>query len=1214
MKRLLFLAVLALLSSGWLSAQSALFSPALEEEIPAWILAEEELPVRAFSRLQLDNAAMLQQLANAPAEGQKDVAELTIQLPTPDGGVLNVRVEDSPVMHPDLAAKYPQIKSYRAFTEYGVGRIAVSPNGMTAAIMGEKGEFFISPAVPENNVHHVTYYNKDLNLGLLGNAPELSCGWDADQAADDMFFHGMRRPNPTRESAGSPKRLVSMYVYDLALTCTGEFANLKGGTTAGVMAAFNEAVTLLNAILERENASRFQLIANNDILIFLDPATDPYNNSNEGGALLGQVRPAIVGAGIPVESFDLGHIFTGGCTDVGGVVSGQACTPGKMRGVTCHYSQSIPGIVRRVMSHEIAHQFAVGHSWNNCPPSSGQLASGSAFEPGSGTTIMSYAGSCGGANNVAGDSDDYYHVGSLDQFQQFTREIIQDCATILEPVNNAPEITLEQEDGFYIPISTPFILTGSATDEDGDELQYNWEQYDLGPSRDLGNPTGNSPLFRSFSPRTDGNTRVFPRLNNVINNTSSNVEVLPTYSRDMTFRLTARDNNPAAGAATWATLAFHATEEAGPFLVTYPNDGTESLKGGDYVEVTWDVANTNQAPVNCQVVNVKLSLDGGLTYPITLLENASNVGAAYVTIPADVTAGNARIKVEAADNIFFDISNNSFPITAPTEPGFTLEGPQYYPLVCLPETVTATFNSGSILDFNENIALTIREDMLPAGITATLSTNNIMPGESAEVAIELRNSSGYDGTLDVVLEASVGDTATIQRVITLNVVNSDYSDLNMVTPAEGNNDIQLAANFDWSDAQYADSYDFQLATSPNFSQANMFDQATDLTETAFQQSEFFEANTMYYWRVRAKNECGNGRWLDPRSFRTINVDCATSNSTDTPLILPGSFTTRTSELFVENNGTISDINIPNIDIVFQSVRSLSIILESPAGTRVTLYQRNCPGFTNRLNLGFDDDAPDAVACPPDDQRVFMPFSPLSAFNGENTFGTWKLELRSNAPGQTGNLASWSIQFCAGINAQAPFVVNNNPTSLSVTQEVTIPADNLRVQDDNFGATDVTYTLVRKPRFGKLKINGSEIYPGATFTQQDVEEGKLSYENTNAWPNIDDFSFVALNPDGGYLPVNYHEFLLSGSSTVAEEASSANVPEVFPNPVNSELQLRWTTATTEVMPGALLDVTGRKLQSFTLPAHINNYQLNLAKLPAGIYFLQIGAHTERIVKR
>lgn len=1223
MKRFSCLLVLCLLASyGWLTAQNNLFTPTSESAVPTFLNSGDPLPFSAYGRLSLDYEELRRQLEAVPAQGSASgSATVSIEVPTPSGELLSVRLEDAPVMHPELAARYPLIKSYRASTDYGTGQVAVSHKGFSGAIMGPEGEYFISPAVQESNVHHLIYNNSDIDGSLLGDDNQLSCGWDADQAYEDLLLHGLDRATVERNATGrsTQQGTSNMFQYDLALTCTGEFAQQKGGTLEDVMAAFNESVTLLNAILEREMAARFQLIANNDDLIYLLPNSDPYVQANNGGALLGQIQGVITNLNnIPLSSFDLGHLFTAGCSDVGGVVSGAACSPGKTRGVTCHGSNNLPFIVRRIMSHEVAHQFAVSHSWNNCPPSGGQRAGGSAFEPGSGSTIMSYAGTCENSNfpdpnNVQGDSDGYFHVHSVEQFLFYTRETVPGCATVLEPINNVPEITLPYEDGFFIPISTPFQLSGTATDADGDNLEYIWEQYDLGPARNLGNPLGSTPTFRSFPPSTSGSTRVFPRLNNLLNNSSTLVEVLPTYSRDLTFRLTARDNNPLGGAVAWETVAFRAAEEAGPFLVVYPNTPDVTLQGGDYVEITWDVANTDQTPVNCEAVNILLSTDGGQTYPITLADNAANTGSAFVTVPPELATNTARVRVEAANNIFFDLSNSNFSITPATEPGVIFEGPSFVSAVCLPEEVELNFTSAGYLGFDDPIELSVDQDQLPVGVTTTLSASSITPGESVSLSIDFPEGE-IDGDVVITLLVTSGGN-TLQRPILLQVYNRDFSDLGLLTPAEGDQSILLATPFDWSDAQYGDTYDIEIATSPDFAAENIFEASYGLTETEFLQGPFFVPNTIYYWRVRTNNECGPSEWLDPRSFKTASVDCNLYESMDTPQPLPGNGAfTRTSEILVDESGIINDVNVPNIDFIYQYVNKIRLVLESPAGTRVTLYDEDCGGFTTIFRSGFDDEAPNTTTCPPDDNIVFQPLESLSAFNGENTFGIWKLDVISSAAGGApGNFASWEVEFCAAITSPAPVLVNNNTSDCEPWGNVLIAPNQLLSEDENWGPTNLIYTLVRAPLDGQVRLNGVTLAQGATFRQSDIAAQDLRYYNLDPDAAEDEFSFVVQNPTGGYIPVNYHRIIINGVTSV-EENTVANDFTLFPNPTRDNIQLRWSESITEQLSVNLLDITGRSLLTHKIPLYTTNHSLSLADLPAGVYFLRIGTRTERIVKQ
>ena len=278
---------------------------------------------------------------------------------------------------------------------------------------------------------------------------------------------------------------------------------------------------------------------------------------------------------------------------------------------------------------------------------------------------MAYAGICS-PQNLQNFSDAYFHSINFDEIVSYTNfGSGNGCAVITATGNNAPVVTVPTG-GFYIPKSTPFSLTGSATDADGDALVYCWEEFDLGPAGAPGTPSGNAPIFRSWNP-TSSPTRYFPRLVNLLNNTTVIGEILPTYARTLTFRLTARDNKVGGGGVNYSALQFNVDGNSGPFAVTSPNTNV-TLSGGSSQTITWNVTNTDVAPVNCANVNILLSTDGGQTFPTLLLANTPNDGSETVTIP-NTPSTTARIKVEAVGNIFFDLSNVNFTIeeTIPVE-------------------------------------------------------------------------------------------------------------------------------------------------------------------------------------------------------------------------------------------------------------------------------------------------------------------------------------------------------------------------------------------------------------------------------------------------------------------------------------------------------------------------------------------------------------------
>ena len=244
------------------------------------------------------------------------------------------------------------------------------------------------------------------------------------------------------------------------------------------------------------------------------------------------------------------------------------------------------------------------------------------------------------------------------------------CAVKTSTGNTIPTVSAGP-DGLVVPISTPLELTASGSDADGDALTYNWEQYDLGPAtasgdNNLTNPSGNQPIFRSFS-STSSPTRTLPRIPDLVNNTSTIGEFLPDYSRNLKFKCSVRDNRAGGGGFADDLKTLSVTANAGPFLVQSPNGGS-TVTGNSILPVSWDVAGTNGNGVNCSTVDIYLSTDGGYTFPTLLLGGTPNDGNASVSLP-NVSTSNARIKVKASNNIFFDISNGNFSI----EPGISLD-------------------------------------------------------------------------------------------------------------------------------------------------------------------------------------------------------------------------------------------------------------------------------------------------------------------------------------------------------------------------------------------------------------------------------------------------------------------------------------------------------------------------------------------------------------
>ena len=613
--------------------------------------------LRASRPLTLDVTGLRGALATAPLESRTGAAPLLLTLPLPDGTNAHFTVREAPVMAPTLAAQFPDIKTYA-----GVGvddptasvRLDLTARGFHAQVLSSTtGDFYIDPIVPGTMppTQYLSFWKRDMP------GRQFECGTQAAGKA-----HSKAKSQTAQRSIAATLR-----TYRLALAATGEYTAFYGGTVPLALAAMVTTVNRVVGVYEKELDVRMILVANTSQLIYTDPNTDPYTNSDPN-ALLTQ-NQANVDLLIGNANYDIGHVFSTGGGGLAGL--GVVCETGqKAQGETGSSAPVGDAFDIDFVAHEMGHEFGANHTFNgngtNCADNRNP---GTAYEPGSGTTIMGYAGVCNTANNVQNNSDAYFHVVSYEEIQDYLATTT--CGVSSGTGNNAPSVAVLPASGKVLPISTPFKLTAGAYDSDADAITYCWEQYDLGA---VGSPTSaqtannNIPLFRSFTP-TASPMRYFPRLADIIGNTVTKGERLPTVTRTLTFRVTVRDQHNGAqgvvgGVNSSQAVTMTTTSAAGPFLVTAPNT-TLTWAGGSSQTVTWDVAGTTANNVNCALVNIRLSIDGGLTYPTLLLAATPNDGTEAITVPSINTA-TARVMVEAADNYFFDISNANFAISTAT--------------------------------------------------------------------------------------------------------------------------------------------------------------------------------------------------------------------------------------------------------------------------------------------------------------------------------------------------------------------------------------------------------------------------------------------------------------------------------------------------------------------------------------------------------------------
>ncbi len=730
---------------------------------------QAQIPTIRKSRLvRVEDAALRSVLNQAPDE-QFGTSQTYIDLPLPHGEMRRYAVQYSPIMAPALAKKFPSIQTYRV-TDVNdpdnTGRLDITPSGFHAVLSFGDDTVFIDPVGAQGE--YQSYFKSDYTAERSGhNHAPFTCGSHAKQAHDN---HQKRNQNYTPFAQREQKFSFgsNLRTYRLAVAATGEFSQFHGGTTEGAMSAIITGINRVNQVYERDVAVRLQLVDNNSDVIFLDAASDPFTD-DDADALIEEVT-AEINEKIGSANYDIGHVFsTGG----GGLASfGVVCGDQKAEGVTGSSQPVNDPFFIDFVAHEFGHQFAAAHTFNGLAEScTGNRAADSAYEPGSGSTIMAYASLCG-EEDIQPLADAYFHARSIEQISEFVANSARggSCGATIS-LNNRIPVPDAGSDG-QIPQSTPFILAGSATDADaGDTLSYAWEQYDLGAAtrtQAQNVDDGTRPLFRSFPPKS-APTRTFPQPSDVLTGTSTFGETLPTTDRELNFRFTVRDSK---GGVAADDMKLTVNAAAGPFTVTAPD--TASWQGGTRQTITWDVANTTAAPISCSAVDVDLSDDGGQTFSIVVASGTANDGSETITVPnIDTTTGRLRIK--CASQPFFAVNTGTISVAASTNP------PPNQAPVAVADSFTVNQDSGVT-----NFAVLLNDsdadgDTLTVSAISDISNGGTVANAGGEITY--RPASEFSGTETFNYTVSDGNGGTASAQVTVTV-----------TPAPPPNSAPVANN------------------------------------------------------------------------------------------------------------------------------------------------------------------------------------------------------------------------------------------------------------------------------------------------------------------------------------------------------------------------------------------------------------------------------------
>ncbi|MBQ4821045.1 reprolysin-like metallopeptidase [Aquimarina sp. MMG016] len=798
----------------------------------------------------INSTKLYEELQRIPSRFKNEQSVL-LRFPSQNGGVNYYKIYKAEVLHPELQKKYPKLQSF-------VGQSTYNPL--------EKIRFTYHPlyglngilTTKDSEVLHIKRINKSSSKIIASKSEEFS---NFDCETDALI----KKLKPTSKSFSKNANDGNLRRYRLALAASGQYSQFfLDGTEVDdterkvkVLAAMVSSINRVNGIFERDFSVTMQIIPDNDSLIYLDGNTDPFSTNLNSELQNAIDSNSLIGS----SGYDVGHLF-----HVEGSIYGNAgciacvCTDGsKGSAFTVHNDPSSDNF-NLIVAHEFGHQFGGYHvqSSSNC-----RSGFNSEVEPGSGSTIMGYAGIC--SPDVQEGPDDYFNYVDIRDVAVWTISN-SNCAEIIDISNTAPMVNAGSD--HTIPRSTPFVLEGDASDiNNGDLLTYCWEQNNPEDPFSSNTPQSNwvnGPLFRSWLP-SESNKRYFPRLDDLISgNLSPTWEVLPSVARTMRFELTVRDNVLGGGQTNTDGLTLTVDDTSGPFLVTSQSIA-ETWNVGDQVTITWDVANTNIQPVNAANVDIYLSVDGGNTYPYLLQNNIANDGSETFILPNVESTSQARVMVKASENVFFAINNTDITVQASE---FIVTSDNNSVSICQSENAVFDFQYRTFLDFDEET--TFSTENLPLGITSNF-TPLMISGQQvngAFIGLTISNTATTpvgSYPFNIIGTSTSGIVKTLEA--TLNIYETGIAPVNLLSPENNSVAVNIENDFEWDGNENIEEYELQIATDDQFLSII---ETTNTSEVIYRPQSLSYDNT-YYWRVISRNPCGDDV---SSSVNTFTTQCA----------------------------------------------------------------------------------------------------------------------------------------------------------------------------------------------------------------------------------------------------------------------------------------------------------------------------------------------------